>query len=292
MAYDGHVRHVWGGRRIGEDALVRPPGGALHDILFRRLRREGQAEGMPRWVAAVLVFAILAAGLVLAFVFVAVDHCVSDVVGWHVAKKGDRWAALDFAGYFDTNVFFPHLNTLAYSEFMIPQTLLAAPVFPTRWRWNATNALAVRRMRNGRRAPPYFQRADAEDLIAVIFPDQLACQENVAGEREIPSHPLVDQTIHDCIHETMDIDGLVALLGRLEAGEMTIVGRDLAAPSPLAQEILNARPYAFLDDAPAEERRAMAVQSRSFMEPADAAEREDIEGVVVVQGTDVLEPDT
>ena len=101
---------------------------------------------------------------------------------------------------------------------------------------------------------------------------QLACQENVAGEREIPSHPLVDQTIHDCIHDTMDVDGLVALLTRLEAGEMSIVGRDLAAPSPLAQEILNARPYAFLDDAPAEERRALAVQSRSFMEPAEAAE--------------------
>jgi ATP-dependent Lhr-like helicase len=164
-----------------------------------------------------------------------------------------------------------YLNSRSVEDVLV-QALLAAPVFPTRWRWNATNALAVRRMRNGRRAPPYFQRADAEDLIAVIFPDQLACQENVAGEREIPSHPLVDQTIHDCIHETMDIDGLVALLRRLEAGEMSIVGRDLAAPSPLAQEILNARPYAFLDDAPAEERRAMAVQSRAFMEPADAAE--------------------
>jgi ATP-dependent Lhr-like helicase len=173
-----------------------------------------------------------------------------------------------------------YLNSKTVNDVLV-QALLAAPVFPTRWRWNATNALAVRRMRNGRRAPPYFQRADAEDLIAVIFPDQLACQENVAGEREIPNHPLVNQTIHDCIHETMDVDGLVALLTRLEAGEMAIVGRDLAAPSPLAQEILNARPYAFLDDAPAEERRAMAVQSRSFMEPADAAElgRLDVEAI-------------
>jgi ATP-dependent Lhr-like helicase len=155
---------------------------------------------------------------------------------------------------------------------VLTQALLAAPMFPTRWRWSATNALAVRRMRNGKRAPPYFQRADAEDLVAVIFPDQLACQENLAGNREIPDHPLVTQTIADCLHDTMDVNGLTAMLQRLEAGEMTISGRDLAAPSPLAQEILNARPYAYLDDAPAEERRALAVQSRSFMEPAEAAE--------------------
>ncbi len=162
-----------------------------------------------------------------------------------------------------------HSNTVRE---VLVQALLAAPMFPTRWRWNATNALAVRRMRNGKRAPPYFQRADAEDLVAVIFPDQLACQENLAGNREIPDHPLVNQTIVDCLHDTMDIDGLETLLERMEAQQLLITGRDLAAPSPLAQEILNARPYAFLDDAPAEERRAMAVQSRSFMEPADAAE--------------------
>jgi len=155
---------------------------------------------------------------------------------------------------------------------VLVQALLAAPMFPTRWRWNATNALAVRRMRNGKRAPPYFQRADAEDLVAVIFPDQLACQENLAGYRDIPDHPLVAQTIADCLHDTMDVDGLTAVLHDLEAGQMTITARDLTAPSPLAQEILNARPYAFLDDAPAEERRALAVQSRSFIEPAEAAE--------------------
>jgi ATP-dependent Lhr-like helicase len=161
-----------------------------------------------------------------------------------------------------------HSNTV---RDVLVQALLAAPMFPTRWRWNATNALAVRRTRNGKRAPAYFQRADAEDLVALIFPDQLACQENLAGYREIPDHPLVEQTIADCLHDTMDLHGLTALLQRLEAGEITITGRDLAAPSPLAKEILNARPYAFLDDAPAEERRALAVQSRSFMAPAEAA---------------------
>ena len=163
-----------------------------------------------------------------------------------------------------------YLHSRSVGDVLV-QALLAAPMFPTRWRWNATNALAVRRMRNGKRAPPYFQRSDAEDLIAVVFPDQLACQENVAGEREIPDHPLVAQTIRDCIHESMDLAGLASLLERVEAGAITLVGRDLAAPSPLAQEILNARPYAFLDDAPAEERRAMAVQSRSFLDPEEAA---------------------
>ncbi|TFH48411.1 MAG: DEAD/DEAH box helicase, partial [Lysobacterales bacterium] len=164
---------------------------------------------------------------------------------------------------------------------VLVQALLAAPMFPTRWRWNASNALAVRRTRNGKRAPPYFQRADAEDLVALIFPDQLACQENLAGNREIPDHPLVRQTIADCLHETMDVDGLPVLLQRVEAAQITISGRDLTAPSALAREILNARPYAFLDDAPAEERRALAVQTRSFMEPAEAAELGRLDAVAI-----------
>ena len=144
------------------------------------------------------------------------------------------------------------------------QALLAAPMFPTRWRWNATISLAVIRNRNGKRTPPHFQRTDAEDLITVIFPDQIACGENIAGDREVPDHPLVNQTLHDCLHETMDIDGLIRLLKGLESGKITIICRDLSTPSPLAQEILTARPYAFLDDAPAEERRTMAVQSGRY----------------------------
>jgi len=155
---------------------------------------------------------------------------------------------------------------------VLVQALLAAPMFPTHWRWVASIALAIRRNRNGRRAPAYFQRNDAEDLIAVVFPDQLACAENITGTREIPDHPLVNQAVNDCLHEVMDIDGFISLLERLEAGEISITGRDLTAPSPLAQEILGARPYAFLDDAPAEERRALAVQSRRYMDPSDAAD--------------------
>jgi len=156
---------------------------------------------------------------------------------------------------------------------VLTQAVLAAPMFPTYWRWNATNALAIRRFRDGKRAPPQFQRTDAEDLLATVFPEQLACAENLASaDREIPDHPLVEQTLADCLHGAMDVDGLVRLLERVEAGEVEVVCRDLTAPSPLAQEILGARPYAFLDDAPAEERRTLAVQGRRYMSAEQAAE--------------------
>ncbi len=155
---------------------------------------------------------------------------------------------------------------------ILVQALLAAPMFPTRWRWVANTALAVPRNRAGKKVPAYFQRNNSEDLIAVIFPDQLACFENIAGDREVPDHPLVNQTLSDCLHELMDIDGLERLLTGIEQGTVSIVARDLASPSPLALEILNARPYAFLDDAPAEERRTLAVQQRRFMDPQTAAE--------------------
>ena len=154
----------------------------------------------------------------------------------------------------------------------VTQALLATPMFPTHWRWNATTALAVRRNNKGRKAPAQFQRSDAEDLMAVIFPDQLACQDNLTGEREIPRHPLVEQTVSDCLNDLMDIAGLEKILRRYEDGRIRFHCRDLGGPSPLAQEILSARAYAFLDDAPAEERRTNAVIARRFRDPADAAE--------------------
>ncbi len=155
---------------------------------------------------------------------------------------------------------------------VLVQALLAAPMFPTHWRWVASIALAIRRNIKGKRAPAYFQRNDAEDLMAVVFPDQLACAENITGKREVPDHPLVTQAVDDCLHDVMDIDGFISLLKKLEAGNVEIVGKDLNGPSPLAQEILGARPYAFLDDTPAEERRALAVQSRRYMDPTEAAD--------------------
>jgi ATP-dependent Lhr-like helicase len=156
-------------------------------------------------------------------------------------------------------------------ESVLVQALLDAPLFTTRWRWNATISLAIRRARGGRKTPAPLQRMAAEDLIAVVFPDQLACAENLAGEREIPDHPLVRQTLFDSLHEAMDVDGLVALLGAMENGQVQLLTRDLPQPSPLAQEILRARPYAYLDDAPLEERRTQAVSARSWLDPESAA---------------------
>jgi ATP-dependent helicase Lhr and Lhr-like helicase len=164
---------------------------------------------------------------------------------------------------------FVHSNSI---RDVVTQAMLAAPMFPTHWRWNATIALAIRRNNAGKKVPPTFQRMDAEDLMALVFPDQLACQDNLTGEREIPKHPLVDQTIEDCLNELMDIKGLTTILKRIEDKDITIHCRDLSGPSPLAQEILSARPYAFLDDAPAEERRTQAVVARRFMDPAEASE--------------------
>jgi ATP-dependent helicase Lhr and Lhr-like helicase len=103
---------------------------------------------------------------------------------------------------------------------------------------------------------------ESENLLAAVFPDQLACLENIAGDREVPDHPLVKQTIEDCLIEAMDIEGLEHLLRRIERNEIRCIARDLPEPSPLASEILTARPYAFLDNAPLEERGADAPGGR------------------------------
>jgi ATP-dependent helicase Lhr and Lhr-like helicase len=155
---------------------------------------------------------------------------------------------------------------------LLIQALLDAPMFMTRWRWVAGVALALPRFRGGKKVPAPLLRMDAEDLIAAVFPDQLACAENVAGAREIPDHPLVRQTIADCLTEAMDLAGLERLLARLQAGEIGVVTRDLTEPSPLALEVLAARPYAYLDEAPLEERRTQAVMGRRWLAPEDAAE--------------------
>ncbi|MEW9571694.1 DEAD/DEAH box helicase [Rhodanobacter sp. Si-c] len=155
------------------------------------------------------------------------------------------------------------------AEHVLVQALLDAPLFPARWRWNAVTALALPRFAGGKKVPPQLQRMKSEDLLAAVFPDQVACLENIVGERQIPDHPLVAQTLHDCLREAMDVDGLLDLLRRLEAGTIRLVVRELAAPSPLAGAVLNAAPYAFLDDAPLEERRTRAVRQDSPVNAGD-----------------------
>src|SRR5262249_39410262 len=133
---------------------------------------------------------------------------------------------------------------------LVEQALLAAPMFGTRWRWNATRSLALLRSQGGRRVPMPIQRMRADDLLAGVFPAQVACGENLpGGDIELPDHPLVAQTVRDCMTEAMDIDGLTRVLQGIEDGEITCIARDTAEPSPLCHEILNANPYAYLDDA-------------------------------------------
>ena len=142
------------------------------------------------------------------------------------------------------------------------QALLAAPMFGNRWRWNVTRALAVLRQEGGRRVPVALQRMRSEDLMAAVFPEQVACGDNHAGPIVPPDHPLVNETIRNCLHEAMDLDGLRGVLEQIERGEIRTVAVETPAPSPMSHEILNANPYAFLDDAPLEERRARAVSLR------------------------------
>ncbi|MBI4401678.1 MAG: hypothetical protein HY581_08605 [Nitrospirae bacterium] len=153
---------------------------------------------------------------------------------------------------------------------VLTQAILAAPMFATRWRWNASRALALLRFANGRRVPPQIQRMRAEDLLTSVFPAATACQDNHRDEQgalDIPDHPLVKETIRDCFTEAMDVEGLVALLQRIEQGDIECLAVDTTVPSPFCHEILNANPYAYLDDAPLEERRARAVEMRRSLPP-------------------------
>src|SRR6266550_2519014 len=156
---------------------------------------------------------------------------------------------------------FRYLHPATTRDILV-QALLDAPVFKTRWRWNTTISLAVPRSRGGAKVPPQLQRMQADDLMAAVFPDAAACLENIPGDREVPDHPLVNQTVRDCLAEAMDFDGLIAVLNRIHAGELRLIARDTPEPSAFAHEILNAKPYAFMDDAPLEERRTHAVQTR------------------------------
>lgn len=162
-----------------------------------------------------------------------------------------------------------HPNT---ARDILIQALLAAPMFTTRWRWDASIALALPRFRGGKKVPAPLARMNAEDLLAAVFPDQVACGENIVGDIVVPDHPLVQQTVRDCLEEAMDIAGFERLLRGLTSGEIRVIARDLTEPSPLALEVLSARPYAFLDDAPLEERRTQAVMSRRWIDPESAAD--------------------
>jgi ATP-dependent helicase Lhr and Lhr-like helicase len=174
---------------------------------------------------------------------------------------------------------------------VLVQAFLDAPVFETRWRWNATLSLAVPRRRGGRKLAPQIQRMLAADLLASVFPDAAACLENIPGDREIPDHPLVAQTVRDCLEEAMDLDGLCGVLASIHRGELTLVARDTPEPSVFAHEILNAKPYAFLDDAPLEERRSHAVQTRRGTEMSGRDDLGALDAAAIERVRDEERPD-
>lgn len=162
---------------------------------------------------------------------------------------------------FPLEIVFEYVKAASVTD-VLTQALLGAPMFGARWRWNATRALAILRMRAGHKVAPQLLRMRADDLLAATFPDQVACAENLTGPIRIPDHVLVRETIDNCLHEGMDLDGLLAVLAAVENGEIRTVAVDTAEPSSFSHEILNANPYAFLDDAPLEERRTRAVALR------------------------------
>jgi ATP-dependent helicase Lhr and Lhr-like helicase len=176
-------------------------------------------------------------------------------------------------------------------EDVLRQAVLTSPMFAARWRWNLNRALAVLRMRGGRKNPPAIQRMESDDLMAAVFPTLAACQENVApGPMEIPDHPLVRQTLDDCLRETMDVDGLRELLARIESGQVQVVTRDTVEPSVLAHEILNGRPFTYLDDAPLEERRSRAVQLRRGL-PVEARDLGRLDPDAIERVREEVQPD-
>jgi ATP-dependent Lhr-like helicase len=154
---------------------------------------------------------------------------------------------------------------------ILEQAALVSPIFQTRWRWDATRALALLRFQSGKKVPPQIQRMRSDDLLASVFPDVAACQENIEGDIKIPDHPLVREVMKDVLTEALDIEGLGAVLRGIEQGQIRCLAVDTPVPSQFSHEILNANPYAYLDDAPLEERRARAVEMRRVL-PASVLE--------------------
>ncbi len=176
-------------------------------------------------------------------------------------------------------------------EEVVRQAVLTSPMFAARWRWNLNTSLAVLRMRGGKKNPPAIQRMEADDLMAAVFPTLAACQENVApGPMEIPDHVLVRQTLTDCLHEAMDVGGLKDLISGIEGGRVTVVVRDTTEPSVLAHEILNGRPFTYLDDAPLEERRSRTVPLRRGL-PVQPHELARLDAAAIERVIDQVKPD-
>ena len=174
---------------------------------------------------------------------------------------------------------------------ILEQAALASPIFGTRWRWDANRALALLRFQGGKKVPPQIQRMRSDDLLASVFPDVAACQENIEGDIQIPDHPLVKEVMKDVLTEAMDIDGLRALLSGISEGRIRCLAVDTPVPSQFSHEILNANPYAYLDDAPLEERRARAVEMRRILPESVLEEVGKLDPAAIAQVREEAWPD-
>lgn len=179
---------------------------------------------------------------------------------------------------------------------ILEQAALASPIFKTRWRWDANRSLALLRFQNGKKVPPQIQRIRSDDLLASVFPDVAACFENIEGDIQVPDHPLISEVMKDVLHEALDLDGLMQLVTDLRDGKVKTLAVDTPVPSVFSHEILNANPYAYLDDAPLEERRARAVSMRrvlpeSVLEEVGKLDRAAIEQVREEAMPDVRDAD-
>jgi len=176
-------------------------------------------------------------------------------------------------------------------EPILEQAALASPMFGTRWRWDATRALALLRFQAGKKIPPQIQRMRSDDLMASVFPDVAACQENIVGDIQIPDHPLVSEVMKDVLTEAMDLEGLKDLLRGMDEGRIRCIAVDTPVPSQFSHEILNANPYAYLDDAPLEERRARAVELRRVLPESVLEEVGGLDPAAIAQVRDEAWPD-
>ena len=185
---------------------------------------------------------------------------------------------------------FEFLQSASVEE-LLEQAVLTSPIFTTRWRWVAGRALALLRFMGGKKVPPQIQRMRSDDLLAAVFPEALACQENIEGEIKIPDHPLVRETMKDALTEAMDVEGLKAILDRIASGEIQCLAVETPVPSQFSHEILNANPYAYLDDAPLEERRARAVEMRRMLPDAVLSEVGRLDPAAIAQVREEAWPD-
>ena len=175
---------------------------------------------------------------------------------------------------------------------VLEQAVLASPFFTTRWRWDAGRSLALLRFRNGKRIPPPIQRMRADDLLAAVFPEALACQENLPeGDIAISKHPLIREVMKDVLTEALDLEGLERVIRDIIDGRITCLAVDTPVPSQFSHEILNANPYAYLDDAPLEERRARAVEMRRVLPEAVLGEIGRLDPSAIAEVCDGAWPD-